>query len=765
MGLHKADLAQVVLVLAAVAVSTTALPGVADSSASPAGPPHRERIGTGASTGMSGSGRVDSVRVSDSVREPGQWLTTGRDFSGAYFSPLAAINSDTVKQLGFAWEFKLGTSRGLEATPLVVDGIMYTTGNWGVVYALDAATGKLRWRYDPKSDPQVARFEQNDVVNRGLVVWQGKVYVVSSDCRLIALEAAAGFVLWQVDSLINHKQPYVCSGAPQIAGNLIVVGNAGADTSAGGLRGYVTAFDSETGARRWRFFSVPAPGDADPSPEMAVAARTWNPRRNPSFGGGGNVWNGMAYDPKLGLVYLGTGNAAPYGAPRDSQGSGTDNLYAASIIALHAETGRLAWYFQSTPGDRWDFDATATMVLADLMIHGRRRATLLQANKNGYFYVLDRVTGTPMSAKAFSYINWSSGLDGTFRPILTKSADYHSSPKLIYPSVQGAHSWPPMAFSPRTGLAYIPAIDAPSFLVDLTRNPGANIKYVDEATDGVAYIVPDRDFNPGAWQPVVGSLPKVPATNPKTGKAVVRSSIKAWDPIKQRIVWEQGTSDGYMLVDGGTLATAGDVVFAGREDGKFVAYDARTGSVLKVLDTGTPIMAAPMTYEVDGTQYVALMAAHGGGYLGSFLGTAGMKYVNEGRIIAFKLGGAPDVPKPPVRADEPYRKPPPMTASAATVAAGLRLFNVWCARCHSLGVPGVTPDLSRLRHGIDNIAVFEAIVLEGAFVSRGMPRFDDSLSPADAAALHAYLVDQAWQSYRRQTAPAGKTPPPQDSQP
>jgi quinohemoprotein ethanol dehydrogenase len=355
-------------------------------------------------------------------------------------------------------------------------------------------------------------------------------------------------------------------------------------------------------------------------------------------------------------------------------------------------------------------------------------------------------------------MNWSSGLDKSFRPVLTPSAEYHSSPKLIYPSVQGAHSWPPMAFSPRTRLAYIPSIDAPSFLVDLTRNPGASIRFVDEATDGVAYVVPDRDFDPATWKPIVGDLPKVPAANPKTGKALVRSSIKAWDPVAGRVVWEQQTSDGYMLVDGGTLATAGDVVFAGREDGSFVAYDARSGSVLKVLNTGTPIMAAPMTYEVGGTQYVAVMAAHGGGYLGSFTGTAAMKYVNEGRVIAFRIGGASDVPKPPIRVNELYRQPPPLTASPAKVAAGLELFNVWCARCHSLGVPGVTPDLSRLRDGIDNLAVFQAIVLKGAFLARGMARFDDVLSPADTEALHAYLVDQAVQAYKRQSAAASTAP-------
>jgi quinohemoprotein ethanol dehydrogenase len=705
------------------------------------------------------AGWVDDTRLNNADREPGQWLTTGRDLSAAYYSPLSDINRANVKSLGFAWEYRLGTRRGLEATPLVVDGVMYASGNWGAVLALDASNGKLRWTYNPGGNLQVARFEQNDVVNRGVVVWKGRVYVISPDCRLIALDAATGTKYWEADSLIDHAQPYVCSGAPQVAGNVILVGNGGADTTPGGLRGYVTAYDVATGAYRWRFFTVPSLLDKDPTPELASAAATWNPKRDLSYGGGGNVWNAMAFDPTLGLVFFGTGNAAPYGAPRDEKGHGTDNLYAASILALHADSGKMAWYFQTTPGDRWDFDATANLVLADLVIDGKKRATLLQANKNGYFYVLDRATGKPISAKPYAYVNWSLGLDSNFRPLITSTSDYHSSPKLIYPSVEGAHSWTPMAFSPRTGLAYVPVIDAPNFLVDLTHNPGSSISFIDEATSGAAYIVPDHDYDAAAWAPVVGQLPSVPALNPHNGKARVRSSLKAWDPITQKVVWERETSTDYLVVDGGTLVTGGDVVFAGREDGMFVAYDARTGEVLRKLATGTPIMAAPMTYKVDSTQYVAVLGAHGGGYLGSFVGTAAMKYVNEGRILAFKVEGAPEVPKPEQRVDEPYRQPPVHEGTVAQTAAGMKLFNTWCARCHSLGTPGVTPDLSRLKDGIDNVAVFQAIVLKGAFLSRGMARFDDVLSGADTEALHAYLVDQAWQFFRKQPATAAGAAP------
>jgi quinohemoprotein ethanol dehydrogenase len=701
---------------------------------------------------------VDASRIASADREPGQWLTTGRDGGGSYYSPLTKINHDTVKSLGFAWEYRLGTRRGLEATPIVADGVMYAVSNWSIVYALDAATGKQLWRYDPGSDPQRARYEQNDVVSRGIVLWKQKVYVLAPDCQLIALDAATGARSWQVNTLEDSSLPYMCSGAPQLSGAVVVVGNGGGDSSHGGLRGYVSAFDLATGALRWRFYTVPSLADKDPTPEMAAAAKTWDPKRDPQYGGGGNVWHGTAYDANLNLVYIGTGNAAPYSAPRSSAEPATDNLYAASIVALNADTGRMVWYYQTTPGDRWDFDAAATMVLTDLSIHGRKRAVLLQANKNGFFYVLDRKTGQPIVAKQFAYMNWSNGMDSHFRPILSRDADYHSSPKLIYPSFSGAHAWAPMAYSPRTGLVYIPTLDAPNFVVDLHRNPGATLKFVDEATSDTGIIVPDRDFDASYWTPLVGKLPTVSGARSHSGKPLLRASVRAFDPVTGRIAWEQQTSEGYLLLDGGTLATAGDLVFAGREDGQFVAYDAKTGRVLKELDTGTPIMAAPMTYEIGGTQFVAVMAGHGGSFLGTFAGTAAMKYVNEGRLLVFKIGGTQAVPKPNLRvADEPYRQPPPPHNDPNEAVAGFRLFSTYCARCHSLGVPGVTPDLSRLPMGIENLNVLEAIVLKGAAVARGMPRFDDVLSRSDVQAIHAFLLDQSWQFYRAQLKAQGST--------
>jgi quinohemoprotein ethanol dehydrogenase len=714
---------------------------------------------SGAETENGGnSGRVDAERLASSAREAGQWLTTGRDQGNTSYSPLSKINRQNVSQLGFAWEYDLGTQRGQESTPLVVDGVMYHVGNYGKVYAVDAGNGKEIWTYTPKFNGQLSRYEGNDIVSRGLVVWKGSIIALAPDCKLIALDAVKGTERWQVDTLDDDKKPYVCNGAPQLAGDVVVVGNAGGDVNPGGLRGYVSAFDVESGRFRWRFYTVPSLEEKNPSESMVRAAKTWDPKRDAKHGGGGAAWHSMTYDPSLGLIYVGTGNASPYLRPRDP-GKSMDNLYAASIVALHAGSGEYAWHYQTTPGDRWDFDSTMTLVQADIEIKGQVRHVLMQANKNGYFYVLDRATGAPISAVPFAQVTWSSAMDRNFRPIVTENANYWAGPKLIYPSVQGAHSWPPMSYSPQTGLVYIPVLDAPNVMVDLERNPGATVKAFDQYTDGVAYVFPDKDYDPSAWTPLLGNLPKIPLTNSKTGKPLIRSYVKALDPVSGKIVWEHATSEGYLLLDGGTLATAGNLVFAGREDGTLIAYEARTGEILKTLSTGVAMMAAPMTYEVNGEQYVAVAEGHGGSYPGTFMDTAGMKYLNKNRLLAFKLGGASEISKPQLRADDPYREPPRATADPAKVAKGYRLFTVYCARCHSFGVPGVTPDLSKLRDGIENIETFQAIVLKGLFSSMGMPRFDDVLSPTDTDALHVYLVDEAWKGYKAQQSTAAAAKP------
>ena len=587
------------------------------------------------------AGNVDLNRLRASGSEPGQWLVNGRDLGGSHFSPLKQISTETVSKLGFAWEFKTGTYRGMEATPLVVDGVLYVSGIWGSVYAMDAASGHPLWTFDPHSDPTYARWAGEDVVNHGLSVWNGKVYVIATDCRLYALDAGTGHVVWKVDTLAEDVPGYECPGAPQIAGTVVVVGNAGGENGKGGVRGYVSAYDLVSGRFAWRFYTVPAAGEQNPSAEMRRAAATWDPKRDPAFGGGGTVWDEMEYDPDLDLVYFGTGNAGPYNAPRDwAGGSSTDRLYAASIVALHAKTGQMAWYYQTTPGDIWDYDATAGIILTDLSVDGVSRHVLMQANKNGYFYILDRGNGRPISAAPFVFLNWAHGMDASFRPIVDREkADYNVSPKFVIPSMWGGHNWPPMAYSPATSLVYIPTIETGMFYADVRKNPGSHLDWVDGAT-GIMWLFYDKSFAYDDWESMVGPLPRLPPQK----EPRVRAILKAWDPIKKKVVWEQQTSQDYLMLDGGVLATAGGLVFAGREDGSFVAYDARTGKILKQLNTGTAIMASPMSYEVNGTQYISVLAGHGGSVY-ALLGTAGMQYVNEGRVLTFKLNGAHGSPE------------------------------------------------------------------------------------------------------------------------
>ena len=675
-------------------------------------------------------------------RDATEWRSTGRDVQGTYYSPLSLINDHNVATLGHAWTARTGTSRGLEATPLVVDGVMYTSGNWGMVYALDAATGKSLWTFTPKMDRQVGRNVCCDVVNRGVVVAAGKVYVASLDGTLYALDAKSGAITWSADTVVDHAQPYTSTGAPQLAGAVVLIGNSGADMGNGGVRGYVSAFDLGTGKLAWRFFVVPARDDPHPSAAMQAALKTWDPKADPR---GGAVWAGTAYDPQLNLVYIGTGNAAPYqNRVRNPGGGKHDDLYCSAIVALDAATGEPAWHFQTTPGDDWDQDADATLVQADLQIGGQLRHTLLQASKNGFFYVFDRKTGELISGKPFTYINWASGLDAKGRPVVAAVADYSRKPQLIYPSTSGGHSWAPMSFSPQTHLVYIPVMDIPMVWIDLEHRPVPHV----EGSFGVGVLYPDASYDPAGMESLYGPLPHYDAAHPRR---VIRNVLRAWDPVAQKALWEQETSHGTFVNDGGVMSTGGNLVFQGRADGTLYAYAADSGKLLHKLDTGVGIMAAPMTYQVGTEQYVAVMAGYGGGAIATTYPdfAAGAKYLNEGRIVAFKLGGGA-VPLPPLRTHPPLPVPPAQEGSAADIARGSRLFTAQCGRCHALGV-SVLPDLRTAAP--PDLKQFENIVLRGSLAPLGMGRFDDVLGEADAAALHAYLISEARSAYQATQKP------------
>ncbi|MGC2033116.1 MAG: PQQ-dependent dehydrogenase, methanol/ethanol family [Steroidobacteraceae bacterium] len=699
------------------------------------------------------AGNVDAARLAGADAEPQNWFTTGRDKDGSYYSPLSHIDAKNIARLGFAWQYDLGLPmRGQEATPVVIDGVMYTSGTWGYVYAVDAATGRELWRYDPKPDYFTGRHPCCDLVNRGVAVWKGKVYVASTDGRLHALDAATGKKIWEADTITDHKLPYSSTGAPQIAGNVVVIGNGGADMGHTAVRGYVAAYDLESGAFKWRFYTVPpAVGQQYENPELALADKTWDPHRSPDLHGGGTAWDGFAYDPGLNLVYFGTANAAPYDL-RQLGPAKLDSLFTASIVALDAATGHMAWYYQTTPRDSWDFDSVQKLILADLQLDGSQRSVIMQASKNGFFYVLDRKTGKLLSAKNYTYVNWASHVDmATGRPVLTAAADWYASPKNVYPSWAGGHTWNPMSYSAQTHLVYIPVIDMSAVWIDMLHN-GGSLKYLDGFFT-VQGVFPDDTYDAAALKKLYGPVPTLQAIRATRKVNPVRELLRAWDPVAQKTVWEHTTSAGIRGYDGGVMSTAGNLVFQGRGSGELWVYAADSGKALKVIKTGSHLMAAPMTYAVNGEQFVAIQAGYGGAAI--TVGpippsSAALKYQNTNRIIAFRLGGGA-VPPPPPRTEEPFFKPPPETAGQAQIDAGELKFVAECSRCHVLG-PSSTPDLRKLNDGLH--AAFKDIVLKGALAPSGMERFDDILSEHDVDDIHAYLINQSWAAYREQEAAA-----------
>ena len=658
---------------------------------------HRAPVRAGQSGGRP-RGQIDLKRLLAADKDPNQWLSTGRDLGNGHYSPLAQIHRDNVNRLGFAWDYDTHTVRGLEATPIVVDGVMYTSGSIGQVFALDAKTGKELWTFDPKNDLRVNQRACCDEVNRGVAVWKGKVYVASFDGHLFALDANTGAIVWKADTIVDRKRAYTSTGAPEVAGKVVVIGNAGAEYDA---RGYVSAYDLDTGKLAWRFYTVPGdPSQPYENPELEMAAKTWDPQSQWNMGGGGTVWGDMVYDPELNLLYFGTGNGTYYDQSRRSPAGG-DNLFIASLLALNPDTGRLVWYYQEAPGDQWDYDVVQQIILAELKIEGRARKVLMQASKTGFFYILDRQTGRVLSAEKYVPVTWADHVDlKTGRPV--EAADARSykyswnGNRFISPSPMGGHSWNPMSYDPETGLVYIPTIE-----------------------------------------------------NGQEGLFSGKAFLRAWDPLRGRIVWDVPMSDWWDRP--GVLATAGGLVFQGTGTGHFCAYDALTGQKRKDIEVGTSIGAGPMSYSIDGTQYIAVMAAWGGGGW-SFQHPTSAAYQrgNEGRIIAFKLDGGPTPMPPRLPPVLSIPKPPPLTASAETIQKGEDLFKAHCGSCH-LNLPGtLAPDLRRMSR--ETHEAFDQIVLGGALINAGMPPWDDVLSPADADRIHAYLISISWDAYNKQQA-------------
>ncbi|GMN01893.1 PQQ-dependent dehydrogenase, methanol/ethanol family [Erythrobacter sp. MTPC3] len=681
--------------------------------------------------GSSENSGITAPLLISADEDTANWMTHGRTYSEQRFSPLDQINTDTVGDLGLEWFADMDTARGQEATPLVIDGKMYLTTAWSKVKAFDAATGAPLWDYDPQVPGETAVKACCDTVNRGLAAWGNSLFLGTLDGRLVSLDRDTGEVQWETVT-VDQAQSYTVTGAPRVIDGKVIIGNGGAEF---GVRGYIAAYDASDGSELWRFYTVPEGTEDDASPEyLQAAAQTWNTdvlAANDAIGGGGTVWDSMAYDPDLDLLYIGVGNGSPwnraYRSPgEDGTGEG-DNLYLSSIVAIRPGTGEYVWHYQTTPGETWDFTATQHIMLADMEIDGEERQVLMQAPKNGFFYVIDRATGEFISGDPYVTVNWASGIGDDGRPIENPEArvDKTGLPALVTPGALGGHNWHPMAYHPGENLVYIPAFEA-----GMIYAPEENWK-------------PDRargfnvGFNLGA-----GDLPPDMGIRRQVSDSL-KGMLVAWDPIAQEPRW---TVEHEGPWNGGLLATGGDLVFQGTAGSEFNAYNAGTGEKLWSFAAQTGVVAPPITYTVDGEQYVAVLAGWGGAYALSVDGglvSSKAPVRNVSRLMVFKLGAQGELPPEMELASLPL-DPPPSRASAETIALGSEKYARYCAVCHAPAAVGSTvlPDLRRAG-SLGNRQAWEAVVHGGMLKDNGMASFAESLSKEEIQAIREYVIFRA----------------------
>ncbi|RMA41170.1 PQQ-dependent dehydrogenase, methanol/ethanol family [Rhodophyticola porphyridii] len=659
-------------------------------------------------------GAIDTQAIIDNDAHDRNWLNYGLNYAETRFSQLDSINTENVGQLGLEWSYNLNSTRGVQSTPIVVDGVMYVTGSWSIVHALDALTGEPIWVYDPEVPGDFGERGCCDVVNRGVAVYDGMVFVGAFDGYLHAIDAATGDRVWVTDTIENREMSYTITGAPRVINGNVLIGNGGAEF---GVRGYISAYDAASGEMSWRWYSVPGdPSEPFENASMEMAADTWDPSAEYWLaGGGGTIWDAMAYDPDLNLLYVGTGNGSPWNQHLRSPAGG-DNLFLASIVALNPDTGDYVWHYQNTPGDTWDYTSTQHIILADLEIDGEIRQILMQAPKNGFFYVIDRVTGEFISAEPFVEVTWATGYDETGRPIEAAGARSRTEPWETIPSAYGAHNWHPMSFNPETGLVYIPAQGVP--LVQST-DPAWQLNSHQ----------PMSTMSGVGWN--LGYLFNVVAP-----EATPFGHLLAWDPVEQREVWRAEYVSPW---NGGTLTTAGNLVFQGTADGRFMAYDATTGQVLWQTPVTSGVVAAPATWEHEGQQYVTIAVGWGGVY---GLMQRATDRVGPGRVFTFRVGG--ETPMPEAEISDRLDLVEGVPYDPDHVGEGLAIYVSNCLFCH--GVPGVNnggaiPNLGySTAHTLINA---RAWILDGAGVDNGMPSFADRLSEEDVTRLVAFIQGTA----------------------
>lgn len=670
---------------------------------------------------------AQTVNESSIMNPGGEWLSYGRTYREQRFSPLDSVNRDNVDELDLVWSFKFDTARGMEATPIVHDGIIYISTGWSHVHAIDARSGEELWHYDAKVPKAQLAKTCCGPVNRGVAIWQEdsdsplQVFFGALDGRLIALDAATGMENWSVQSTPTDGN-YSVTGAPRIVKGMIIIGNGGAEL---GVRGYVSAYDVTTGEMKWRFYTVP--GDRNKPQENAAleaALETWSGDEWYKLGGGGGTaWDSLVYDPELDLLYIGTGNGSPWNRELRSPGGG-DNLYLSSIVALRPDTGEYVWHYQVTPADNWDYTATQQMVLAELEIDGEMRSVIMQAPKNGFFYVLDRKTGELLSAEKFGRVTWATHVDmETGRPVESKFANYQENGgSFIWPSPYGAHNWQPMSFSTKTGLMYIPVQSIPSYFSAVKE-----VMYrVNRWNTGVD-LNTNRD--PKSW--VAGRA---------SADALIYGELVAWDPVKKKRAWKVHHSK---PSNGGILSTAGDLVFQGTWDGTFAAYDAYNGKKLWQYKSDSAVLAGPMTFELDGEQYVAVAQGSGGTVMITVGDELMKKKTNQNKLLVFKKGRFNQTVS--LASNELATIKAlghKVNSDPAVIKQGESLYHNNCASCHGINALSnyVVPDLRYMSE--QTHSDFASIVIGGTRTHKGMIGFYETLGLDDVDAIHAYLANK-----------------------
>ena len=674
-------------------------------------------------------GNINTERIINANNEPQNWLSHGRDYHEQRYSPLNQINLETINKLELEWSLDMGTKRGLEATPIIDNGIMFVSSTWSVVHAVDAKTGKELWVYDPDVPRSWARKVCCDVVNRGVAVWEGQVYFGTIDGRLISLDAKTGKNIWEINTLIDSDKDYTITGAPRVANGKVYIGNGGADM--GGVRGYVSAYNTKNGNLEWRFFTVPG----DPSlpfehPELEMASKTWTGQWW-TMGGGGTVWNAIVFDPEFNQLYIGTGNGSPWNQQIRSP-EGGDNLFLSSIVALNADTGKMNWYYQTTPEERWDYTATQDIILADLNVDGEDRKVLMQAPKNGFFYVLDRKTGELLRANNYVKTNWATHVDlKTGRPVLNPNKDYYEKAIWILPGTYGGHGWQAMSYDPKQKLVFIPTMEIAAV---------HRVKKTFEET-GLYKMLPETvntgtEFNLFDTVPDMSDGDNIP---PITGELI------AFDPLTGETRWSVKHKQFW---NGGPLTTAGGLVFQGNASGFLEAYNAKNGKLVWSKNVYTGIMAPPVTYMIDEEQYISILAGDGGAsnFLGDNFGIwegqlASIKYGNYGKLLTFKLNGKSKIEALEEK-DLSIPEQPIINASLEDIKAGQDIYANYCAICHGSGVHGKT--ISDLRYmSKETHEYFNEIVLNGMLEENGMKGFSDILNEKNAFEVYSYIVDVA----------------------